>query len=69
MTEDCRLDDLDLSADLLCEKLVVMANVVPEALRTTIDDAQSRKLHGIGEVASALQSEIEGNCKRTLSNF
>ena len=69
MARDCRLDDLDLDADLLCEKLVMMANIVPDALRAVIDDAQSRELHGIDKVASALQSEIEGNCKRTLSGF
>lgn len=69
MTRDCRLDDLGLDADLLCEKLVMMANIVPDALRAVIDDAQSRELHGIDEVASALQGEIEDNCKRTLSGF
>ena len=69
MVADCRLDGLGLGANLLCEKLATMAHVVPDALRATIDDAQSRKLHGISEVAGALQSEIEGNCKRTLSHL
>ena len=69
MARDCHLDDLDLDASLLCEKLVAMANIVPDALQAVIGDAQLRKLHGIDEIADAMQSEIENNCKRTLSGF
>lgn len=67
MVQTCGLEELGLSADVLCERLGTMARLVPDAVDEVLSGCESAGFDGVGEIAPPMSSEIRANCERTLS--
>lgn len=62
MVEANNLEDLGLGASFLCERLEVMARLVPEAAERVVGAAE--EMSGIERVGPPLVREIAANCRR-----
>lgn len=67
MAVSCRLEELDIGADTLCEQFETMARMVPQVLASVIEEARLQKVLGIDDIAERMQTEISANCARFLS--
>lgn len=67
MVVSCRLEELDIGADTLCEQFEIMARMVPQVLASVIEEARLQKVIGIDDIAERMQTEISANCARFLS--
>lgn len=69
MVYSCQLEEMDLDAEMLCDRFAKMAKVIPEATQSAIEEARRERLQGIDDVADAMQREIAANCTRSLERM
>lgn len=66
MVASCKMDDLGLSAELLCDRFRTMASLLPDSVDVVVSRARDDRLEGIEAIGPTMCSEIRGNCERTL---
>lgn len=66
MVRDCGLEELGLSSDLLCGRLVTMASMIPDALDTVVAEVSAFGFRDVEVVEHAMREEISSNCRRVL---
>lgn len=67
MVRVCGLDDLGLGAGLLCDRLRVMAELLPDAVARETEAAIGSGIEGAEGLAAPFESEVRANCRRTLA--
>lgn len=67
LVEQCDLAALGLTADMLIRQFASMASLIPQALQQEIDLARQQEMQGIDSIAASFESEVGGNCRRTLN--
>lgn len=69
MAVSCRLEELDIGADTLCEQFETMARMVPQVLASVIEEARLQKVLGIDDIAERMQTEISTTAQGSYLEF
>ena len=69
MVSDAHLENLDLGAQELIERLRLMASIVPDAVDQEIECARDQGMSGVDDIGQNMSEEIRQNCSRTLEQL